>query len=42
MKKWLHGSVVLAEDELFSAIRGKRIAAMKAAMYYTGTKLDFA
>ena len=28
MKKWLHGSVVLAEEELFSAIRGKRIAAM--------------
>ena len=28
MEKWLYGSVVLAEDELFSAIRGKRIAAM--------------
>lgn len=35
------GKVCFCSAEMFDC-RGKRIAAMKAAMYYTGTKLDFA
>ena len=35
------GKVCFCSAEMFDC-RGKRIAAMKAAMYYTGTKLEFA
>ena len=37
----LGGKVCFCSAEMFDC-RGKRIAAMKASMYYTGTKLDFA
>lgn len=35
------GKVCFCSAEMFDC-NGKRIAAMRAAMYYTGTKLDFA
>lgn len=37
----LGGKVCFCSAEMFDC-RGKRVAVMKAAMYYTGTKVDFA